>query len=136
MPSERDCVDHLVRVVAHRDQSLRETVALGLLVASKWDRARARTPGLTTPTIEKVADCDNFTAAELEAFREAASRVLSEHLTSSAYLKPSWWSGVWQGVTAACIYSIFLAAAVIIVKLSGSDVLTLARDVLGIRNPQ
>jgi hypothetical protein len=30
MASERDCVDHLVRVVAHSHQSLRETVALGL----------------------------------------------------------------------------------------------------------
>jgi hypothetical protein len=78
MPSERDCVDHLLRVAGNPRLSLPEVIALGFLVARKWDRARAaKARADVTPT--EAARFDNFTQQELDDFRASASRVLVEH---------------------------------------------------------
>jgi hypothetical protein len=78
MPSERDCIDHLARVAANPRLSLQESIALGLLVARKWDKARHHY-GTRDVTAGDAADFDNFTKGELDDFRAAAARVLVEH---------------------------------------------------------
>ena len=129
MPCERDCVDHLVRVSRNPHLSIQETTALGLLVARKWDRAGMALPPGAEPTAEDAIRHDNFTQNELDEFRASATRMLAAHATLSA--RPSWWYGVSQGLAAAFLYSLFLAVAIFIVKLSGSDVITLFRTIFG-----
>jgi hypothetical protein len=78
MSSERDCVDRLVNVSADRTLSLQETVAVGLLVARKWDRASSEIRGDAPSTAGAAVRYDNFTSAEVHGFRSAASRMLAE----------------------------------------------------------
>jgi hypothetical protein len=133
MPSERDCVDHLIRVAGDRNLSLQETIALGLLVARKWHRASAASPDTEPPTPEMAIRHDDFTISELHEFRSTSSRMLLEYGTSvyaAALPKPSWWYGVGQGVAGALFYSLIVAVILFIIKLSGSDVLTILRSLV------
>ncbi len=133
MPSERDCVDHLIRVAADRNLSLQETIALGLLVARKWDRASSANPSVMPPTRESAMLHDDFTNGELQEFRSTASRVLAEYgasLNHAITPAASWWYGVLQNLAAAFFYSIFLAVIFFVIKMSGSDVLTVIRSLV------
>ena len=57
--------------------ALQETVALGLLVARKWDRAFGHSKS-SSPSSEAAATYDSFTASELVEFRSAAGRMLDQ----------------------------------------------------------
>lgn len=126
MPSERDQVDHLISLTAHRVLTLQETLALGLMVFRKWDKADTAHNG--NPTPNQVAAFDEFTPTELRGFRDTAARMLAEHAAILPQLKREGWSrGFWQGFAAAWAYAICLAAIAVIIKLNGSDVLSLLR---------
>jgi hypothetical protein len=45
----------------------------------------------------------------------------------------SWWSGVAQGFVAAILYSIFLALIFLVIKLAGSDALSVMRSLVAER---
>ena len=133
MPSERDCVLHLLRARSDRRLGLQETIALGLLVARKWDRAGNR---VDEPTARDAIEHDSFTADEIAEFRSNASRTLVEYAASlpspdCSGPQPSWWYGVSQGLAATFLYSLFLALVIFVVKLSGSDVITVFRTIFG-----
>jgi hypothetical protein len=128
MPSEQDCVDHLVRVSAKPALALQEAIALGLLVASKWDRARAANgPGATSAD---VASFDDFTATELGSFREEAMQLLLDHAARQARVPDRWSRGFLQGFAASWAYAISVVAALFVVELLGGDLITLLRSVL------
>ena len=126
MPSERDCVLHLLRVRSHRHLGLQDTIALGLLVARKWDRAGNSVP---EPTAQDAIKQDSFTSDELDDFRSNASRTLTEYVASLP--RPSWWYGVLQSLAAALLYSVVLVVIGFSVKLFGSDLMTILRFLVG-----
>ena len=133
MPSERDCVLHLIRVRSNRRLGLQETLALGLLVARKWDRAGN---SVTEPSARDAIEHDNFTPDEIDEFRSNASRTLIEYAASlpspnCSVSQPSWWRGVWQSLTAALLYSVILVIIGFSVKLFGSDLITVLRFLVG-----
>lgn len=129
MPSERDCVAHLVQVSKNYELSMQEMLALGLLVARKWDRAGIAAPPDRRPSAEDAIAYDNFTQNELDEFRASASRML---LTYAVTLpRASWWYGVSQSLAAAFIYSIVLVVVGLTVKLFGSDLITVLRLLIG-----
>ncbi len=78
MPGERDFVDHVALAGSERHLILAETLALGLLVLRKWDRASLGL-GQTAPTPADVAAFDHFTTAALSEFRGKAKALLDEH---------------------------------------------------------
>jgi hypothetical protein len=127
MPSERDCIDHLARAAANPRLSLQESIALGLLVARKWDKARHHYETRDV-TAADAADFDNFTDAELDDFRAAASRVLVEHAATLPRTSDRWSRGFWQGFAASWAYALSIAVIALIIRLAGSDVLTVLRD--------
>jgi hypothetical protein len=129
MPTERDCVDNLLRVASNPRLSLTEIIALGLVVARKWDRARANASATVTAT--EAAGFDNFTQQELDEFRATASRILIEHMATLPRAGDSWWKGFWQGFAASWSYALSIAIVAFIIKLAGSDVLTLLGDLFG-----
>lgn len=131
MPGEREVVDQLARVSTDRLLALQETLALGLLVTRKWDRAllgaAAGRDSLTSP---EAAAFDHFADAELTDFRRNAQRMLAEYQMLHRP-RPGWWSGFWQGYASAIAYALTLALAAIVIKLNGSDALTLLRLLFG-----
>ncbi len=129
MPGERDCVVQVARDSHERPLALAETLALGLLVLRKWDRATLSL-GNPAPTIIEVAAFDQFTSRELSEFRARARSMLDEH---AALHRPpvGWWTGFWQGYASSLAYALTLALAAILIKLNGSDALTLLRMLFG-----
>ena len=133
MPTERDCVRHLVNVRSDGLLALQETLALGLMVVRKWDRA---TVSGIEPNAEDAIRHDNFTLDELHEFRSYASRLLLEYAAAlpspaCSVPRPSWWRGVAQSLTAAFLYSFVLVVIGFAVKLFGSDLLTVLRFLIG-----
>ena len=133
MPTERDCARHLSRVRSNLRLGLQETIALGLLVARKWDRAGH---AVDEPTAQDAVEHDNFTTDEIDEFRANASRTLVEYAASlpspdCSGAQPSWWYGVSQGLAAAFFYSVILVVVGISVKLFGSDLITVLRSLIG-----
>ncbi len=55
--------------------------------------------------------------------------MLADFAAASPRSTDSWWRGFWQGFASAWAYSLSIAVMALIIKLSGSDVLTLLRDV-------
>jgi hypothetical protein len=135
MASERDCVDHLLHVAGNRHLTLQEAMALGFLVSRKWDRAREASVHAGTPvTNVEAVRFDNFTNAELAEFRAEASRALIEFsatLPSPPSKSDGWAWGFWQGFAASWAYALSIALAALCIKLAGSDIITLLRDLLG-----
>ncbi len=106
-----------------------ELVTLGFLVSGKWDRAREdRAAQDRDVDAFEVARYDRFTSAELREYRESASPMLAEFAAASPRSGDSWWRGFWQGFASAWAYSLSIAIVAFIIKLSGSDLLTLVRD--------
>jgi hypothetical protein len=131
--SERDCVDQFVRHAGKPDLSLSELIALGLLVTRKWDKARsASSAPSANVTFQEASAFDSFTSDELAQFRDTANRTLSQHLAhhTASMSKDGWWRGFWQGVAAAFFYSFLLALIAFIIKLLGSDFITLLKTLL------
>lgn len=128
MPTERDSVDNLLRIASNPRLSLNEIIALGLLVARKWDRARAGANAAANVTADEAARFDNFTQQEVDEFKATASRILVEHIATLPRAGDSWLKGFWQGFAASWGYALSLAMVAIIIKLAGSDVLTLLRE--------
>jgi len=129
MASERDCVNKLLENSGSPLLNLPELVTLGFLVARKWDRARedhAAEDYDVDPS--EVARYDRFTTAELREYRESATRMLAEFAAASPRTGDSWWRGFWQGFASAWAYALSIAVVALIIKLSGSDLLTLLRD--------
>ena len=133
MLSERDCVIHLVRSRPDRHLGLQETIALGLLVAGKWDRAGNK---VAEPTAQDAIAHDSFTPDEIAEFRSNASRTLMEYAASlpspiCSASQPSWWYGVRQGLMAAFLYTFFFVVIGLAAKLFGSDLITVLRFLVG-----
>ncbi len=129
MSSERECFAALARAGGDRYLTLQETVALGLLVARKWDRATSGRDGELPPSAGEAARYDDFTDREIQEFRATASRAIAEYAASLP--QPSWWTAIAQGFVSALFYSVFLALVILVVKLSGSDVITVLRMMVG-----
>ncbi len=129
MEGERDGVDQFIEVAQSSSRGLTEVLTLGLLVARKWDRARSAYPDLSAAvTAADAAQFDNFTAAEMREFRDAAGRMLAEYAATLPREADSWWRGFWQGLASAWAYALSIAVVAFIIKLSGSDLLTLLRE--------
>lgn len=129
MASERDCVDHLLRVARSPRLSLQEVIALGLLVSRKWDRAREADPAAgAAVSSQQAASFDNFTPAEIDEFRATASRILVEHAATLPRAGDRWVRGFGQSFASAWAYAASIAVIAFIVKLAGSDLLTVLRD--------
>lgn len=129
MPGERDCVKQVARDSHERQLALAETLALGLLVLRKWDRATLGL-GNPAPTAAEVSAFDQFTHGELSEFRGRAKSMLDEH--AALHGPPvGWWTGFWQGYASSLAYALTLALAAILIKLNGSDVLTLLQTLFG-----
>ena len=78
-------------------------------------------------TAAEAGQYDSFTVAELNDFRAAASRVLIER-RYIAQSRGRLVAGVRAGFAASWAYALSLAVIALIVKLAGSDVLTVLRD--------
>lgn len=129
MAAEFDCVTQVARASHERQLVLLESLALGLLVLRKWDRA-SLSLGKPAPTAAEAVAFDHFTNAELSEFRGKAKALLDEY----AILRRSpvgWWSGFWQGYTSSIAYALTLALAAILIKLNGSDAWTLLQTLFG-----
>jgi len=96
------------------------------MVARKWDRA---TTDAAAPGPEILSKHDKFTLAEIAEFREAASRTLIEYVATLPE-KAGWWRGFWQGFAASWGYAVSIALAAFVIKLMGSDIITLLRETL------
>ena len=130
MEGERDGVDQFIEVARSSGRGLTEVLTLGLLVARKWDRARSAYPDISAAvTSADAAQFDNFTATEMREFRDAAGRMLAEYAATLPRPADSWWRGFWQGMASAWAYAFSIAIVAFIIKLSGSDLLTLLRDI-------
>jgi hypothetical protein len=131
MASERDCVDQLFRDAGRPNLSLQELLALGFLVGRKWDKAIAANPSQgAAVTSEQAAAHDNFTSAELSEFREAANRALLQYAATLPSRGETWSRGFWQGFASAWAYSLSIAVIAIIIKILGSDLLTVLRPLI------
>ena len=135
MARERDCVEHLLQVAGNRRLALQEVIALGFLVSRKWDRAKEanRQSGTSVSNIEALR-FDNFTSAELAEFRAEATRALIEFgatVPSPPAKSDSWARGFWQGFAASWAYALSIALAALCIKLAGSDIIILLRELLG-----
>ena len=128
MEGERDCVDQFVQAAGSSGRGLTEALTLGLLVARKWDRARGAGTGATAKP-EDATLFDDFTNTEMHEFRGAAARMLAEYAVTLPRPNDNWWRGFWQGLASAWAYALSIAIVAFIIKLSGSDLLTLLRDV-------
>ena len=133
MPTEYDCVRHLAKVRSDRLLALQETVALGLLVARKWNRAGNK---IENPTAQDAVTYGSFTDDEIEEFRSNAGRMVSEYARllpspGCSVSRSSWWLGVGQSLAAAFIYSFILVVISLFVKLFGSDLITILRFLIG-----
>ena len=131
MPSEQDCVEHLLKLTTAtktRKLRLQETVTLGLLVSLKWDRAKSeKAPGYV-PTPADLNGHDRFTNTELSDLRETAMALLDQHAEKTTSWG-QWWSGVGQGVTAAFIWSVVLfGLGAVAIKSQGGDIGSLIRE--------
>lgn len=131
MPSERDCVEHLLKLTKAtktRKLQLLETIALGLLVSLKWDRAKSGKASKYVPSPADLVGHDNFTETELSNFRETALELLDQY-SEKEVSRRQWWSGVLQGLTAAVIWSLVLfVAGVIALQTHGGEIGTLIRE--------
>ncbi len=90
--------------------------------------------GSATIGSTEAARFDNFTNAELTEFRAEASRALIElsaTLPSPPAKSDNLARGFWQGFAASWAYALSIALAALCIKLAGSDVITLLRDLLG-----
>jgi hypothetical protein len=67
MATERDCFDCLLDFTCYPELSLPETLALGILVAGKWDRAGATRGIAGRATAEQALAFDNFTLAKCKS---------------------------------------------------------------------
>jgi len=131
MASERDCVDQLFRDAGRPNVSLQELIALGFLVGRKWDKAIAANPSSAAAvTSEQAAEHDNFTSSELSEFREAANRALLLYAATLPGRAEPWSRGFWQGFAAAWAYALSIAVIAIIIKIFGSDLLTVLRPLV------
>ena len=131
MPSEQDCVEHLLKLTTAtktRKLRLQETVTLGLLVSLKWDRAKSeKAPGYV-PTLADLNGHDRFTNTELSDLRETAMALLDQH-AEKTISRGQWWSGVGQGLTAALIWSIVIfVIGVVAIKSQGGEIGSLLRE--------
>jgi len=111
--------------------SVPQAIALALLVSKKWDRALTADNSATSVDAARL---DNFTDRELAEFHEIAARTLGEYLNQvrpvPVIVPDSWWRGFGQGFASAWGYALSLAVIAIIIKLLGSDVLTIAKELL------
>ena len=115
--------------MADRHDRLRSFVALGLVVASKWDQADTRHDGEATPA--QATQFDTFTDAQTREFNERAAAMLAEYAASIASRRrPSFWLPVLQSLVAALIYSVFVVIMFLLVKFGGRDLIDIAREAL------
>lgn len=137
MPSERHCVEHLLtlaQATRTRKLQLQETIALGLLVALKWDKAKLGKPSGYIPNATDLNGADQFTDGKLSNFRETAQSILDQHVEKHITWR-QWWSGVGQGLMAALLYSIILFGfGALAVHLHGGDLGGIIRNYVG-ENP-
>jgi|ERR1700733_5780499 hypothetical protein len=129
MPGERDQVDTLISVTPRQGLALVETLTLGLMVARKWDRADTATDGNSTQL--DAIQFDNFTAAELLTFRNEALAMMSQHASTLPLLRRDRWSrGFVQGFVASWAYALSIALIALMIRLTGTDIITLLRELL------
>ncbi len=76
MPGERDAVETAVNSDTDREV-VQSTLALGLMVISKWDRADTKYG--STPGPQQAAEFDSFTHPEMREFGRRAGAMLREH---------------------------------------------------------
>jgi len=132
VPGERDQIDEVIQNSTLPYNNLQQTLALGLLVLAKHDRAEYEFgQGYTDP---QLAAQDGFTSAEMGKIREQAGIMLAQF---AAYLSTpdgrgwqGWWPPIVQGLISAFIYSLFLIAIAIMAKLGGHDLIDILRDAL------
>jgi hypothetical protein len=138
---EKHCIENILRLQKSPGSEIRqleETLALGLLVTVKWDRAKGEKPDGVTPDAVALAAKDTFTAGELKAFRESARVTLEQHvarvalekvvidaarrIAADAASRKQWWGGVWQNVFASFVWAFMvLGIGAIAVKANGGD---------------
>jgi hypothetical protein len=105
-----------------------ELLALGLFVFYKWDKIsykRQLEPHrpITPKEINDIVI--GFTQREISEIEKVSRLALEEYKKS--HNARSWWSGVFQSVVGAFIYSLFILLAALIVKFIGSDIVTVLK---------
>lgn len=135
MAGERNQVDSVLYHAADPYKNLEQTIALGLLVLRKYDRADEQFGPSATPA--QLATCANFTQNELEEFTSQSAQILTQFAVSFAVpeAEESGWWAVWGvpiivGLISAFLYSILLIVIAIIAKLGGHDLIDILRDAL------
>jgi len=133
LPGEREQIAEVIQNSTLPYNNLQQTLALGLLVLAKHDRADDHCGSGYTD--EELAHMDRFTAAEMDRFREQAGIMLSQF---SSYLSlphnedsgKEWVRPIAQGFISAFLYSIFLIVIAILARLGGHDLIDILRDAL------
>jgi hypothetical protein len=139
MPGEKEALEAVI-LASKRDSKLRlqETIALGLLVAKKWDRALSEVPKSGKVTPEELKKGDNFTEDDMQGFRATAQSILHDYTITlprqiekprRSWAESGW--GVAEGFAAAILYSFFLAIIFLILKLVDADFITVLRRLIG-----
>lgn len=138
---EKKCIERILSFKENPSEQIRqleETLALGLLVAVKWDRAKKKKPQGVTPDARSLANADVFMDSELAAFRESARISLEQHvarvaldrlvsdasgrIVEQAAASKTWWGGVCQNVFASFVWSAaLLLVGAIAIKANGGD---------------
>ncbi len=135
MAGERNQVDSVLYHAADPYKNLEQTIALGLLVLRKYDRADEQFGSSAIPA--QLATCANFTQNELEEFTSQSAQILTQFAVNFAVPEPErpGWRAAWGiplviGFLSAFLYSIFLIVIAVIAKLGGHDLIDIAREAL------
>lgn len=135
MPGERELAEEAARESRNAREGLERLLALGLCSFYKWDRIfhDEERNGGPVDQMQHLRYAEGFTNRELDDYRRQASRAIDDYVRDQLRdLYPnSWWYGFFQGIASAFAYSLILVLIALIVKLIGSDLLTVARFIFG-----
>lgn len=131
MPGEREQVADTVEQSTLPYANIVQTLALGLLVLSKHDRAEARHGASFSNT--QLANFDRFTDGELNRFQEQAAIMLNQYGVLLAIPRgdpPTTWESIkdwlWgfgQAYIGAILWSLSLLIVAVLVRYGGGDLI-------------
>ena len=108
MATEQTLVDEILRLSQGsltQAKSLEETIALGLLVSVKWDRARSKVS--PSASLQTLLSNETFTPAELSTLRSLGARMLKDQKDRWSWKRDIGF-GTLSGVAAALIWSLIV----------------------------
>lgn len=128
MNAEQELADEVAREYSDPTRAPQKLMTLGLITLYKWDKIYHKQQTQTAPlTVAEIAAIENsFSAADIRNYKRQAREALKNH--HHTHSSRGWWSGVGQSVVGSLIYSFTLVVIALIIKVSGSDLITVLRS--------